>query len=656
MKTIFNTHSTSGEADIHLNRINLKFDLSGKYLEKPFQEKYFHTNVNHLRNCHFYTIFFYVLAGLVDYFLFPQDVGYLFLVRFLIVVPIFSIGYFFTYSRHYQKLWQEISFGYILLTGGSFIAFMVIAQPPKSYDYYVGVLFCMMFGYTFIRERFIHASIAGLILICAYLITSVVILQIPYHTLFYSVFYLFAVNFLGMLIARHLEISARKDFFLEYQLSKEQDKVLRLNIELEHRVAERTLDLEASNKMLKTRVDDLHASERQRHKLEEQLRQAYKMEAIGTLAGGIAHDFNNILSGIFGYAQLAEMHIHDREKAKKYLGQIIKGGQRASALVQQILTFSRQAEHQKIPIKVSVILKEALKLLRSSIPTSIEIQKDIDSTAGIMADPTQIHQVIMNLCTNAYQAMDDSGGVLTVGLHEVEINDSDDNPGVMPGKYLKLEISDTGGGIEEKNLKRIFDPYFTTKEVGKGTGLGLSMVDGIVKKHNGCISVKSEPGKGTNFQVFWPMVDPETEVESPVPEEKQRIQSRGTEQIMLVDDEMGILDSLEKILSRQGYQVFAFNEPISALEAFKEKPDQFDLVITDMTMPRMTGDRLSAEILNVRTNMPIILFTGYNDKISDEKALTLGIRKYLQKPATGHELHAAIREILDGPGEEKSLA
>jgi CheY-like chemotaxis protein len=226
----------------------------------------------------------------------------------------------------------------------------------------------------------------------------------------------------------------------------------------------------------------------------------------------------------------------------------------------------------------------------------------------------------------------------------------------MPGKYLKLEISDTGGGIEEKNLKRIFDPYFTTKEVGKGTGLGLSMVDGIVKKHNGCISVKSEPGKGTNFQVFWPMVDPETEVESPVPEEKQRIQSRGTEQIMLVDDEMGILDSLEKILSRQGYQVFAFNEPISALEAFKEKPDQFDLVITDMTMPRMTGDRLSAEILNVRTNMPIILFTGYNDKISDEKALTLGIRKYLQKPATGHELHAAIREILDGPGEEKSLA
>jgi CheY-like chemotaxis protein len=262
----------------------------------------------------------------------------------------------------------------------------------------------------------------------------------------------------------------------------------------------------------------------------------------------------------------------------------------------------------------------------------------------------------MNLCTNAYQAMDDSGGVLTVGLHEVEINDSDDNPGVMPGKYLKLEISDTGGGIEEKNLKRIFDPYFTTKEVGKGTGLGLSMVDGIVKKHNGRISVKSEPGKGTNFQVFWPMVDPETEVESPVPEEKKRIQSRGTEQIMLVDDEMGILDSLEKILSRQGYQVFAFNEPISALEAFKEKPDQFDLVITDMTMPRMTGDRLSAEILNVRTNMPIILFTGYNDKISDEKALFLGIRKYLQKPATGHELHAAIREILDGPGEEKSLA
>jgi signal transduction histidine kinase/CheY-like chemotaxis protein len=568
------------------------------------------------------------------------------------VVPIFIIGYFFTYSRRYQKLWQQISFAYILLTGGSFIAFMVIAQPPRSYDYYVGVLFCMMFGYTFIRERFIYASIAGLILISAYLIVCVFIIQVPYHTLFYSVFYLFAVNFLGMLIARHLEISARKDFFLEHQLSKEQDTVLRLNTELEQRVAERTLDLEASNKMLKTRVDDLHASEQQRHKLEEQLRQAYKMEAIGTLAGGIAHDFNNILSGIFGYAQLAEMNIHDHEKAKKYLGQIVKGGQRASALVQQILTFSRQAEHQKIPIKVSVILKEALKLLRSSIPTSIEIQQEIVSTARIMADPTQIHQVIMNLCTNAYQAMDDTGGVLAVGLHEIE--NPDNSPGDMPGKYLVLEISDTGGGIEEKNLKRIFDPYFTTKEVGKGTGLGLSMVDGIVKKHNGRISVESRPGKGTRFQVFWPMV--EQTIESPVPEESKQLQTRGTEQILLVDDEIGILDSLEKILSRQGYRVSAFSEAVSALEMFKKQPDQFDLVITDMTMPKMTGDRLSAEILSVRKDMPIILFTGYNDKISKEKALTLGIRKYLQKPATGHELHAAIREILDGPGAEQSLA
>ncbi|WP_457553792.1 two-component system sensor histidine kinase NtrB [Desulfobacula sp.] len=243
--------------------------------------------------------------------------------------------------------------------------------------------------------------------------------------------------------------------------------------------------------------------------LESQLLRAQKMEAIGTLAGGIAHDFNNILSGIFGYAQLAEIHIDQPEKVKEYIKQLIKAGQRAAALIRQILTFSQQSEFKKYPLSVYILLKEALKLLRSSIPLNIEIKENISSRALVMADPTQIHQVIMNLCTNAYHAMTKTGGTLTVGLHEVEISEQESVPdlNILTGKYIKLEVSDTGHGIDKKNMGKIFDPYFTTKELGKGTGLGLSVVVGIVKEQNGFIKAYSKVGQGSKFQIFWPIIE-----------------------------------------------------------------------------------------------------------------------------------------------------
>ena len=634
------------ETSPNLNLANLKFIGPESHLEELFQDRYFHKNVKHLRDCHLYTIGFYILAGLVDYFLFPNDLFWLFAIRFLIVVPIFIFGYFFTFSPLYKKFWQEISFFYILLTGTSFLVLIVMAEPPRAYDYYVGVLFCMIFGYTFIRARFIFSSIAGLILTTAYLFIAVFIEKIPTQTLFDSLLYLFLFNFLGMVISRHLEMSARNDFYLEHQLSEEQDKVIKLNNKLEQRVSERTHDLEETNKDLKIKIDDLHKSESERHKLESQLRQAYKMEAIGTLAGGIAHDFNNILTGIFGYSRLVDMYVDEPDKAKKYLAQLDQSAQRASALVRQILTFSRQAEQQKIFINPHLIVKEALKLLRSSIPTSIEIKKEIVSKAGIIADPTQIHQVVMNLCTNAYQAMSDTGGVLAIGLHEVEItgNEKFHNPDMLTGKYLKLEISDTGHGINKKNLERIFDPYFTTKELGKGTGLGLSMVDGIVKNSNGFIDVHSVVGEGSVFEIFWPIS--EHKKNSPVLNEEKTLQFKGTESIMLVDDERVILEPLQIILEKQGYHITTFIDGYSALKAFKKDPEQFDLVVTDLTMPKMTGDILSTEILKIRKNIPIILCTGHNDKISGEKISKLGVKKLLQKPITEQNLSAAIQELL----------
>jgi signal transduction histidine kinase/ActR/RegA family two-component response regulator len=389
------------------------------------------------------------------------------------------------------------------------------------------------------------------------------------------------------------------------------------------------------------------AKERDKATLEIQLQQAHKMEAIGSLAGGIAHDFNNILSGIFGYAQLGEMHIDEHQKVKKYLGQIVKGAKRASALVQQILSFSRQDEHEKIPTTGSVILKEALKLLRSSIPSSIEIRKEISSNATILADPTQIHQVIMNLCTNAYQAMGDARGVLTVGLYDTTASDpkmiSDLNR--PPGKYLKLEISDTGYGMDKKTVSRIFDPYFTTKKMGKGTGLGLSTVNGIVKNHNGFIKVRSKIGEGSIFQVFLPVIEEDEFPEDP--EATETALAMGTEKIMLVDDETDILGTLKAILTRYGYEVLTFNTAESALNVFIEHPKEIDLIITDMTMPQMTGDKFSREVLKIRADMPIVICTGYHENFTEAEAIKMGIKKYIQKPVMGMELSKVIRELLD---------
>ncbi len=384
-------------------------------------------------------------------------------------------------------------------------------------------------------------------------------------------------------------------------------------------------------------------------KIEAQLQHARKMEAIGALAGGIAHDFNNILSGIFGYSKLAEIHIAENPaKARGHINQIIKGAQRATGLVQQILTFSRQTEDEKYLMNISVVVKEALKLLRSSIPSTIEIRENVFSKALVMADPTQIHQVVMNLCTNAYQAMRASGGILTVELKGIDTQEQDCPPDLnLPaGKYLKLKVSDTGQGMDEKTLGKAFDPYFTTKAVGEGTGLGLALVYGIVEEHDGHLKAESVVGKGSTFYVYFPVID---ENIAPVDQENDsaEIFTGGTERIMVVDDEVSILTSTREFLKDYGYEVSAFSKSRDAFDAFKKDPSQFDLLITDLTMPQMTGVELSTGILKISSDLPIILCTGYSENFDEQKALENGIKKYIQKPVDIQGLLLVIRDLLD---------
>ena len=382
-------------------------------------------------------------------------------------------------------------------------------------------------------------------------------------------------------------------------------------------------------------------------KYERQLQQVLKIQAIGTLAGGIAHDFNNILFPIVGYTELTMDEVSEDSVAHKNLEEILKAAHRAKNLVQQILTFSRQSDQERKPIKAQNIITEALRLLRASIPASIEIIHKIQDDCGhIMGDPTQIHQVIMNLCTNAYQAMQDKGGKLEVILTEIDVGYEEmiDKVGMQPGKHLRLLVKDEGCGMEASVLDRIFEPYYTTKEQGKGTGLGLSVIHGIVKNHRGDITVKSTPGKGTIFQVYLPLiedVDPDVEFESTDGAIK------GEERILLVDDEEQIVAMEQQMLENLGYRVTARTDSAEALKVFAEHPQNFDLVITDMTMPHMTGDQLAQKMLDIEPNIPVILCTGFNQGITEEKALAMGIQKFVMKPVVKKELATTIRTVLD---------
>ncbi len=383
-----------------------------------------------------------------------------------------------------------------------------------------------------------------------------------------------------------------------------------------------------------------------RKKLETQLRQAQKMESIGTLAGGIAHDFNNILFPVLGYTEMLLKDIPEKSLTHDRLKKIYAGAIRARDLVKQILTFSRQENNEIKRITMQPVIKEALKLIRSTIPTTIEIKQNIQKECGIVkADPTQIHQIIMNLTTNAYHAMEDRGGELKVTLKEIESAEYDRiTPDMLPGVYACLTVGDTGRGIDKNITEKIFDPFFTTKQKGKGTGMGLSVVHGIVKSMGGAVKVYSEPDKGSEFHVYLPVVKNVSEEQNSQTEEPIQ---KGTERILLVDDEEDIVIMAGEVLERLGYQVTSHTSSIEALEVFRTAPDQFDMVITDLAMPKMPGDKLSTELIKIRPGIPILLCTGFSETMSEENAASLGIKGYLIKPVVMKDLSRKIREVLD---------
>ena len=395
-----------------------------------------------------------------------------------------------------------------------------------------------------------------------------------------------------------------------------------------------------------TNISARKRAEQEKADLETQIRTTQKMEAIGTLAGGIAHDFNNILVPIIAYTDMVMATEAPGSANWQNLQEVYKAASRAKELVKQILTFSREREHELCPVQVVPVVKESLKLLKASLPSTIEVSQRLAAEgATILADPTQIHQIVMNLCTNAYHAMREQGGLMEVTLSEVEITPGDVPEYRLPsGPYLVLTVSDTGPGMDQATMERIFDPYFTTRKHGEGTGLGLAVVLGIVKKYGGDIRVYSEPGQGASFQVYFPVLG---KAESGLGVILSTPLATGDERILLVDDELPIVDSLRKMLEFHGYQVTAKTSSVEALELFRLAPRDFDLVITDQTMPYLTGDQLVLGMKKIRPDMPVILCTGFSVMIDETKAGALGIDAFLMKPVLRKELVETIRKVLD---------
>lgn len=380
--------------------------------------------------------------------------------------------------------------------------------------------------------------------------------------------------------------------------------------------------------------------------MEKKLYQAQKMEAIGLLAGGIAHDFNNILSPIIGYTQILLEENSEDELLQSSLDEILTASMRAKELVKQILTFSRQGSDEMRPLKVQSIVKETLKLIRSSIPKSIEIVENIQTDCGLIkADPTHIHQILMNLTTNAYHAMEEIGGKIEIKVQEI-ILEGNERTGVSfwPGKYVLMSITDNGCGIPRSCRDKIFEPYFTTKEKHKGTGLGLSILYGIVKECRGYIDFSSEVGKGTTFNVYLPLIKMGSQSESG--QETKNFQG-GTEKILLVDDEAPILRFQKQMLERLGYKVSERSSSVDALQAFKADIDSFDLVITDMSMPNMSGEQLAVKILAIRPDIPVIICSGFSEKMNGDLSKTIGVKGFLMKPVIKSVMTKEVRRILD---------
>jgi len=637
---------TVREDEWKLNRITLAFSGEIKQYESDFRNDYYNRSINPMRFSLVLSVFFFGIFAFLDAILLPELKNMFWFIRFGIITPLLIAVIGFSLTNGFKKFMQPVLSATMYMTGLSIIVMIIFAaNVADHYTYYAGLILIFIIGYTFIKARFIYATVVGWSIVASYEVAAIWISDTPIEILINNNFFFISANVIGMFISYFMEQSARRDYYMRILLEKEQEKVEAANNALEKRVQERTRQLTLANKDLKKEIEIRKHHEKEKNKLEGQLLQLQKMETIGTLAGGIAHDFNNILTPILGYTEMALEELSDESILRYDIEQINGAAVRGKDLVQQILTFSRQVDFEKKPLKLDDVVREVLKLIRASFPSNIEIQQDLDSNCGtVLADSTQMHQIIMNLCTNAYHAMMSNGGILSVSLDKQAVGARQINGSAKleKGVYIRLLIADTGHGMDKRTLERIFEPFFTKKEVGSGSGLGLSVVHGIVSSNNGAIVVESEPGKGSRFIIYLPQYSEELTSEKGI---SQKVK-KGKGSILFVDDEKEITYMGKRMLESLGYNVDIKTDSLTALQDFKKNPKKYDLLVTDQAMPKMMGTELIGEIKQIRPDLKSIIITGYQDSIPGNAMEQYGIANIISKPLILSEFSDLIGKVL----------
>jgi signal transduction histidine kinase/ActR/RegA family two-component response regulator len=644
--------SFDNQDPLSLSFLTLSYTGNLKQYEKGFQEDYFLRSLKPFRFSLFLSMVFYGAFAFLDAVTVPTLKEVFWLIRFGIVFPVLIAVYIFSYSRLFKKYMQFVISCIMFITGFGIIIMIIKAATVENYSYYAGLILIFIFGYTFIRARFIYASIAGWSIVILYEISAVWLSHTPPVILVNNNYFFISSNIIGMFISYFLELSARKEFYMRILLEQEKENVKIANNALEKRVHERTQQLSNANIDLKKEIEIRQKFERERADLEKKLFQLQKMETIGTLAGGIAHDFNNILTPILGYTDMAREELPEESNLRFDIEQINNAALRGKDLVQQILTFSREVDFNKKPIQLQPVVAEVLNLIKASLPPSVEIRQHLDHGIGtVLADSTHIHQIVMNLCTNANQAMIKTGGILEVKLEAVNVDQkfAEKIPNLKRGEYIRLSISDTGHGMDIKTKERIFEPFFTRKEVGSGSGLGLSVVHGIVNNYGGAIVVDSSPGAGTTFLIYLPKHggDPSGTKQS------DKTLVKGNEHILFVDDEPEITFMGKKMLENLGYTVTIKSDSLSAYDEFKQDPDKFSLLVTDQSMPNITGTGLAQLVKEIRPKLKVIVITGYADSLSKKELTESGVSEVILKPMILNDFSQVIRRVLDSSNSKK---
>jgi signal transduction histidine kinase/ActR/RegA family two-component response regulator len=637
--------STSQESfSVNYFTLTFKGDLTA--YEQAYQDDYFIKSLNPFRFSLVLSMIFYGAFAFLDTVAVPELKGIFWFIRFGIVFPVLVAVFIFSYSKLFKKYMQFIISCIMFITGFGIIIMIIYAAKVQNYSYYAGLILIFIFGYTFIRARFVYALIAGWSIVISYEISAIWLSHTPFVILVNNNYFFIGANIIGMFISYFLELSTRKEFFMRILLEQEKENVKIANNALEKRVEDRTLQLLNANQDLKKEIEIRQKFERERAELEKQLYQLQKMETIGTLAGGIAHDFNNILTPILGYTDMALEELPEESNLRFDIEQINNAAHRGKDLVQQVLTFSREVDFANKPIQLQPIVTEALNLIKASFPPGVQITQHFDQRIGtVLADPIHIHQIVMNLCTNANHAMMKSGGTLDVRLESVKLDQrtAEKIPNLKKGSYIRLTISDTGHGMDIKTKERIFEPFFTKKEVGSGSGLGLSVVHGIISNYGGAIVVESSPGKGSAFIIYLPKYAGE-HLE---PDKLSKKLLKGDEYILFVDDEPEITFMGKKMLENLGYKVTISSNSLSALEEFNSRPSKYSLLVTDQNMPNMTGTELASRMKSIQPDLKVIIITGYSDTLSEEALEKSGVTEVILKPMILDDFSKVIRRVLD---------